>query len=338
MTPKEIVRRTLDYSGPERVARSFGDSDFCRAGCTARTHATAWQDIGNGRFERRDEWGNTWRRVDATSKGEVVKGVLEDISAIDSYRFPDYSRSADYTCVSERRAQNPDKWLIGGMPGFAFNIARKMRKLDQYLMNLILEKDRMHELHDRIDVMLEEIIRNHAAAGVDSVMFPEDWGTQDQTLINPDMWREEFFPRFRKLCGIAHDLGIKVFMHSCGNIEAIVPGLMESGIDVLQFDQPDLHGIDVLAGHQKQGRITFWCPVDIQKTLQQRDENVIRTKAREMLEKLWQGRGGFIAGYYSDNASIGLDPKWQDYACDEFNQSGDTTRYDRGKGELAERF
>ena len=283
MTPKEIVRRTVDYTDPERVARSFQDSDICGAGCSATTHATDWQEVGGGRWERTDEWGNTWARIDATSKGEVVKGVLEDISAMDSYEFPNYSKAEDYASARRRRAELPDKWLNGDIPGFAFNIARKMRKLDQYLMDLVLEADRMHELHDEIDVLVEDMIRNYAAAGVDGVMFCEDWGTQNQTLISPEMWRHEFFPRFRKLCGIAHDLGIKVFMHSCGKIEKIVPGLMEAGIDVLQFDQPDLHGIDILASHQQQGKITFWCPVDIQKTLQQRDESVIRDKAKEML-------------------------------------------------------
>ncbi len=322
MTSREIVRRTIAYEAPERVARSFRVSDIAAAGCSTATHATEWRDVGGGRWERTDEWGNRWARIDPTSKGEVVRGVLDDLAAIDAYEFPDYSRAADYASVSRRRAEVPDKWLNGFIPGFAFNIARKMRKLDQYLMDLLLEADRMHELHDRIDVLIEDMIRNHAAAGVDGVMFAEDWGTQNQTLISPGLWRDEFFPRFQKLCGIAHGLGLKVFMHSCGRIGAIVPGLMEAGIDVLQFDQPDLHGIDVLASHQERGRITFWCPVDIQITLQQRDETVIRAKAREMLDRLWRGRGGFIAGYYGDNASIGLDPKWQEYACEEFVKEG----------------
>lgn len=327
MISREIVRRTLDYCCQQRVARSFRNSDFIHTNCRADTHASAWKELEGGRWRRTDAWGNTWERVDTTSKGEVVKGVLEDASAMDSYEFPDYSRSEDYACVSDMRAESPDKWLVGGMPGFAFNIARKMRKLDSYLMDLVLETDRMHWLHDRIDAMLEDMIRNYAAAGVDSVMFVEDWGTQSQTLISPDMWKQEFFPRFRKLCGIAHDLQIKVFMHSCGQIEAIVPGLVEAGIDVLQFDQPDLHGIDTLASHQERGQITFWCPVDIQVILQQRDEDVIRAKVREMLNKLWRGRGGFIAGYYSDNASIGLEEKWQAIACDEFLKAGISANY-----------
>ena len=329
MTAKEIVLRTLQYSGPERVAHSFGDSDFCSVVYEVKTLATDWKETGGGRWERKDEWGNTWARLEATSKGEVVKGVLDNMSDADRYDFPDYTHPEDYRCVSKRQAEFPEKWIIGWLPGFAFNIARKMRRLDYYLMDLLLEQDRMHQLHDRIDALLEAMIRNYAAVGVDSVMFPEDWGTQTQTLVSPALWREEFFPRFQKLCTMAHGLGIKVFMHSCGKIEAIVPGLIEAGIDVLQFDQPDLHGLDTLAAYQERSKIAFWSPVDIQKTLQLRDEKIIRAKAREMLDKLWRGRGGFIAGYYSDNASIGLDPKWQDCASAEFTASGVLSRYQK---------
>lgn len=180
----------------------------------------------------------------------------------------------------------------------------------------------MNKIHDKIDVMLEQMIVSYGEAGADGIMFCEDWGTQLQTLISPEMWRDIFFPRTKKLCAMAHNYNMKVIMHSCGKIGAIIPGLIEAGIDALQFDQPTLHGIDALASYQENAKITFWCPVDIQKTLQTRDEEMIRTEAREMIDKLWKGRGGFIAGYYNDNASIGLDPKWQEIACDEFMDKG----------------
>jgi hypothetical protein len=327
MTPREIVDATLTYSGPERIAHSFAPSDFVHAGNTVATKATDWRKTGESRWERIDEWGNVWGRVDPTSKGEVIRGVLDDLADIDTYVFPNYGDPSDYSSVRERRAEVPDRWLIGGLPGFTFNIARKMRRFEQYLMDIVLERQRISRLHDRIDDLLVTMIRNYAAAGVDSVMFPEDWGTQKQTLISPKLWREEFFPRFERLCSVAHEAGIKVFMHSCGQIEAIVPGLIEAGIDLLQFDQPDLHGLDRLAGHQETAKITFWCPVDIQKTLQTRDRETIEAKAEEMVDKLWKGRGGFVAGYYGDNASIGLDPKWQDYACRAFLRYGRRERY-----------
>lgn len=322
MTPREIVQRTLDFTGPERVAQSFAPTDFTSARPNINTPANDWHEIGPNRWQRTDEWGNIWGRIDPTSKGEVTKGVLDNLSTLSKYEFPDYSRPQDYDPVRQKRSQNPDMWLIGSLPGFTFNIARKMRKLEQYLADILLEHDTIHHLHDRIDAVLMDMITNYAQAGVDCVMFPEDWGTQTQTLISPALWRDEFFPRFQKLCAHAHEHDIRVFMHSCGQISAIVPDLITAGIDLLQFDQPDLHGIDVLSAYQEKNPITFWCPVDIQTTLQTRNETVIRAKAREMLDKLWQGRGGFIAGYYSDNPSIGLDPKWQHIASNEFATYG----------------
>jgi hypothetical protein len=266
----------------------------------------------------------------------VVKGVLNDLSDMDRYDLPDYSRAEAYRAVREARAKAPDKWLVGELPGFAFGIGRKLRKLENYLLDLMLDRERIHVLHDRIDDLLVKMIRCYAGAGVDCVMIWEDWGTQDQLMLDPLEWRREFRPRFEKLCSVAHEGGVQVFMHSCGQIRAIVPDLIQSGIDALQFDQPELHGIDALASYQERNEITFWCPVDIQKTLQVRNEGAIRAKAREMLDKLWKGRGGFIAGHYTDEASIGLDPRWQEHDTDEFIRLGIRSRYSEASKGLIE--
>lgn len=327
MTPREIVRATLDFANPPRVARSFAPSDIVFASCDTLAQTTPWTQIGEHRWQRLDIWGNVWQRVDATSMGEVVKGALDNLTQLRDYTFPNLVDPGGYRSVQQQREAHPDSWLIGSLPGFTFSIARKMRRLECYLMDLLVERDLIRHLHDRIDDLLEAMILNYASAGVDAVMAWEDWGTQQTTLINPHLWFQEFYPRFERLFAVAHAHGLRVFMHSCGQMEAIVPGLIRAGIDVLQFDQPDLHGIDTLAVRQQTSRITFWCPVDIQTTLQTRDCEVIQSKAKEMLDKLWRGRGGFIAGYYNDNSSIGLDPQWQHCACEAFLKHGVRERY-----------
>jgi len=287
MTPKEIIERTLSFRSPQRVARSFYDSDFV---C-----------VNN-------------------SVSEPVKPA--DASQIADYELPDYSRFEDYQTVVRARAENKDKWLLGQIPRFTFSMANEILQLENHLAIVMLQRNLVKTLYDKIDSALEQMIRNYAKAGADAVFLLEDWGNQTGLLISPDLWYEEFFPRFVSLCGIAHQCGVKIFMHSCGKIDAIVPAMIKAGIDVLQFDQPELYGIDRLAEYQKQNRITFWCPVDIQTTLQTRDEKAIRAKAKEMLDKLWKPAGGFIAGYYTDNAAIGLELKWQDIACQEFIACG----------------
>ena len=158
-------------------------------------------------------------------------------------------------------------------------------------------------------------------------MFCEDWGTQDRLMIDPSLWREEFRPRFVRPCGIARECGVRVFMHSCGMIEDIVPDLVRAGVDCMQFDQPELHGLETLASHHEGPPVSFWCPVDIQKTLQSGDETVVRARAREMLDKLWRGRGGFVAGFYWGMEAIGVEPALQAAASDEFVAHGVRSRY-----------
>ena len=322
MTSREIVRRTLDFENPPRVARTFGhgedSGDTIGAGHNVQGRRAPWREVGAGRWEMIDLWGNTWSRVDPTSKGEATAGIFDDMSAFESYQWPDFSNPADFEPTRKVRAEHPDQWVVGGLPGFPFSIARTMQRLDVYLMNLLAEPEFIARVHDRIESLLADMIRNYGKAGADAVMFGEDWGTQLGLFINPKLFEREFLPRFKRLCAVAHSTGVRVFMHSCGQIEPIVPWLIDAGVDLFQFDQPELHGLDVLASHQTRAKVTFMCPVDIQKVLQTRDEKVIRAEARAMLDTLWQGRGGFIADCYGDNASIGLAPEVQGWACDEF--------------------
>jgi uroporphyrinogen decarboxylase len=328
MHSREIVLRTLEFGGPDRVAGSMPPpywNDFRHASYRLQGYAPDWRDVGGGRQEYVDEWGNTWARIDAYSKGEVSRGAIEDIDDVFSLSLPDLADPANFEHAREVfNDPDNDRFRIGGLPGFPFNIARKMRRLDQFLMDLLLEQERICVLLKRIEDLLADVIVQYASAGADGVMFPEDWGTQKGLMINPQTWRQVFKPGFRRLCRVAHAHGIKVLMHSCGKTTVIIPDLIEAGIDVLQFDQPQLHGLDNLA--QFHGQITFWCPVDIQTTLQAGDAKRIEADAREMIAKLGGPDGGFIAGYYGGNEAIGLDPMWQDIACRAFTRYGDYRR------------
>jgi hypothetical protein len=318
MTSREVVAKTLDFEGLERVAHSFPPSDFVSAHPVVQNPDGEWRRISDREWRRTDEWGNVWGRVDETSKGEIVEGALADLADASTFRLPDFSEAEVYSEARETFSSHPDLWHVGGIHGFSFSVARKLRRMEQYLSDLLLDQKRIAILHDRIDEQIEAQMMGMRDAGADSVMIAEDWGTQRAMLISPALWREEFKPRFARLCDAAHSLDLTVFMHSCGRMTAIIPDLMEAGIDLLQFDQPAVHGIDTLSGFQELGKITFWCPVDIQTTLQTKDEATIRREARYMLETLWRGRGGFVAGFYSDEASIGLDPMVQRMASETF--------------------
>jgi uroporphyrinogen decarboxylase len=324
MKPREIVQRTLRHDFPARIARSFEPTDFCSAGTTLSYPNGEWAALEGGAWERKDEWGNTWRRIDPTSKGEVAHGAVEDLSQVETVPLPDFDQAVCYQEAVELFSRHPDHYHLGFIHGYTFSIARKLRRMDIYLMDLVSDSQRLSLLHDRVDEKIIHQMKRLRESGADGIMFAEDWGTQLDLLISPQLWRREFMPRFQALNDYAHLLGLDVFMHSCGKMTVIIPDLIETGVDVFQFDQPQVHGIDTLAAFQDAAPrpVTFWCPVDIQFTLQSRDETTIRREARELIEKLWRRRGGFIAGFYQDEPSIGLPPEFQAFACEEFLNYG----------------
>ena len=327
MNSREIVIRTLEFQSPDRIAMGLPEpypNDFCWGAAAAdpACPGTEWELQPDGSWLMLDEWGNTWKRLESISKGEVSKGALQTWEAMKTHTWPDYSLAARYEPARKTFAENPTKFKVMGMPGFPFAVARYMRRMEQFLADLLLDEENVVQLLLKVEGILSDSIRGAASAGADAVMFAEDWGTQNKLLVHPRTWRKIFKPGFRRLCALAHDRKLYVFMHSCGYIYEVVPDIVESGVDVLQLDQPQLMGVSRLAD-EFGGKVTFWSPVDIQNTLQTRDTAKIEADARLMVERLGTGgRGGFIAGCYGSNESIGLEPKWQDIACKAFVKYG----------------
>jgi hypothetical protein len=83
------------------------------------------------------------------------------------------------------------------------------------------------------------------------------------------------------------------------------------------MDQQENMGLDLL-GERFGGRITFWCPVDIQRTMVHGTLEDIRAYCRRLVKTLGRPEGGFIATWYSDPAGAGHRQDAIDAMCDEF--------------------
>jgi uroporphyrinogen-III decarboxylase len=139
--------------------------------------------------------------------------------------------------------------------------------------------------------------------------------------MNPDTWREIFLPFHRRFYEKAHSLGLDVLMHSCGYIRDIMPDLVDAGLDVVQFDQIRIYDLDDLQENFN-GKICFFCPVDIQSVMPTGDKNKIQEDARIMIEKLGSEKGGFMAKDYPQWEDVGVKEEWARWARDAFVEYG----------------
>lgn len=241
------------------------------------------------------EWGFVWKSLNDTM-GQVKEHCLKSWNDFPTFseQCPDPYAQGRFEHISQVILENPDKYFIGSLGITGFNMMTFIRGFDNFLSDLYLEQTRVSELADIVFEFEKGIISGFARCNVDSVAFHDDWGTQRALMVNPELWRDFFKPRYRDQFEYAHSLGLHVLFHSCGYIMDIIPDLIEIGVDILNLNQVSLMGIDELASRFA-GKVCFLCPNDNQCTMPTGDLCKIEAEARKLIDAFGRPSGGFIA-------------------------------------------
>lgn len=123
-----------------------------------------------------------------------------------------------------------------------------------------------------------------------------DYGTQKAELFSPDIFREIFMPAYRRQCDWVHaNTCWKTWKHSCGSIAAILPMLIDAGIDIINPVQCSAAGMDAETLKNRFGRnVVFWGGgSDTQKTLPFGTPDEVRREVIQQIKTLGKG-GGFV--------------------------------------------
>lgn len=125
------------------------------------------------------------------------------------------------------------------------------------------------------------------------------WGTDDMghktgTLVSPDWLREKILPWHQQAAEIAHAAGKEYFLHSCGNIEAVVPDIIDTvKIDAKHsFEDGAIPVTDFFDRYGERVGIIGGLDIDF---LSQSSEEAVRAKTREVLEHC-HADGGYVLG------------------------------------------
>jgi uroporphyrinogen decarboxylase len=85
-----------------------------------------------------------------------------------------------------------------------------------------------------------------------------------------------------------------IALHSCGNIEALFPDLIDIGLDVYQTFQPEIY--DIQAVKRKYGKdLAFWGGISTQRVLPFGTSEDVKRVTRETI-KILGPDGGYIIG------------------------------------------
>jgi uroporphyrinogen decarboxylase len=317
LTSRELVNRAIRFQGIDRLPHEFPEpwgNDYY------------WVDLAPSPDDRRnegpDDWGVLWRNRGHGAYLDPADGhVLSDWSKLATLRVPDIKDERRWVNFAGARERAGDRFVMAH--GFSiYERVHMLRGIEDTWCDITESPDELCRLLDLLVEMNLYAIQRYATLGVDGFIFNDDWGLQDRLMIRPAHWRSLWKPRYARIFGAARAAGLHTFLHSCGYIVDILYDLIEVGLEVIHMDQQENMGLELL-GKRFGGRITFFSPVDIQKTMVTGTPDQIRAYCRQMVKCLARPEGGFLPRKYADHVGAGHTPEAIKTMCDEFMKISD---------------
>ncbi|MGA3218109.1 MAG: uroporphyrinogen decarboxylase family protein [Acidimicrobiales bacterium] len=265
-----------------------------------------------------DEWGVGWQSVAYTTPYGVGHYTeprghpLADAGALAYYQPPDPTRPELYADAQRLIAEHGDEyWIVGSAVTTIFETAWAMRGLEQLMIDFI-------EDPDLADAILDIPYQYHLAAaetlagmGVDMIWLGDDVGQQQGMLISPRHWRRFLKPRLANIINRVKSVNpaLKVAYHTDGCVYAIIPELIEIGLDVLNPVQPA--AMDPARLKREYGReLCFWGSIDEQHTMPFGRPDEVRREVEERVKTVGQDGGLILAPTHHLQLDTPLENFW----------------------------
>ena len=245
-----------------------------------------------------DEWGCRFENIFEGIHGEVKNPILENIEDWAAIKPPyemlptDWDQARD--TVNRFCAQTGQYVFAGCMPR-PWERLQFIHGTEEALVDLLTEPGHTRSLLKVIHDFYMKELEFWTSTDVDAVFFMDDWGSQQQLLISPVLWREMFKPLYRDYCDIARANNKSVFMHSDGQISSIYPDLIEIGVSAVN-SQIFCMDIENLARIAK-GKITFWGEIDRQHVMLSTNPQDGVDAVHHVAKHLYSPEGGIIAQF-----------------------------------------
>ncbi len=246
-----------------------------------------------------DNWGVVHRFLPGdpgiipmvTKDNQVIKDITKWRDYVKFPKIPDLDWSDAKKAIDEI---DRDTTLVM-VPTFRglFERAHCLMTFEDALMNLYGEPESMYELFEaytdwKLEVV-EQLIDNLQP---DVIHTHDDWGSKDNLLFSPDVFREIFKPHYARLYGYIKERGVMVQHHADCYCQGLEKDMVDLGVDMWQGALPtnDINKIK----ENTEGKLLIMGGLQQDKIDQANaTEEVIRTEVRRAIDEYAPG-GSFL--------------------------------------------
>lgn len=218
----------------------------------------------------------------------------DDEPDVSTFQWPALDCFESVEQIREKVARYKKDYIVVGRLNYPFKTCWQMRGMEDYFCDLIVNPEFASDLWGKCAEYEMELGLRMIRAGVDVVALYGDIANQKSLMYGLEQWRQVDKPHFREMIRRFREENpdIIVFYHSDGNMEALIPDLIEIGVDILNPIQPECMDVDRVK--ELYGKnFTMHGTISIQQTL---PFGTVKDVNREISDRIrvCQEGGGFV--------------------------------------------
>jgi uroporphyrinogen decarboxylase len=186
--------------------------------------------LGGNRY--RDEWGTIYEKSEVNWPADApIDASVKSREDLRHFEWPDPD-DADRldgirTAVS---IGNEHRIAVAGSIRGPFSSAWLVLGFETLMVSLYDDPAFIAEIMDRCVAFYVRGAERMVEAGVDAVVFTDDYGNKQSPFISPELFRLHILPHVAGMVSRIKSLGVPIIMHSDGNIAPLLPELVQTGI------------------------------------------------------------------------------------------------------------
>jgi len=189
----------------------------------------AYDKNGDYYEEIKDEFGILWAHRIFKIMGHPIYRPFDNLNNIASYKFPK-PKYGDEKFINSIKTQKKSAYCLKGEITL-FERMTAIRKFEDVLMDMYMDTVEINKIADMFMEYYLIEIDNLLKADVDSIFIGDDFGTQDDLIISPKIFRSFLKPRYKIMIDKIHKAGKKVHFHSCGANLKLLDDMADLKID-----------------------------------------------------------------------------------------------------------
>ena len=161
--------------------------------------------------------------------GPIDPPAALDLDTTDPNRREEYQNLIDQV---RHHKEERNRFVYVQTPGL-FEALNGLFGIENHLMNLMMYPDELHTIYRRQAEWNRQFAMNCLDIGIDMIHVSDDWGGQHSLMFSTDTWRDLIYPYHKITADAVKERGGFLSLHSDGNVNAVLDGIVELGYDVV---------------------------------------------------------------------------------------------------------